>query len=95
MNPILVCKNISKNYQSTVAVEDLSISVTEGEIISILGASGCGKTTLLRLIAGFEKVDNGEITLRNDTVSSTQKHTQPENRNIGMVFQEYSLFFYS
>tara|TARA_Y100000590_G_C15716535_1_gene1012096 strand:+ start:1216 stop:2265 length:1050 start_codon:yes stop_codon:yes gene_type:complete len=92
MNPILVCKNISKNYQSTVAVEDLSISVTEGEIISILGASGCGKTTLLRLIAGFEKVDNGEITLRNDTVSSTQKHTQPENRNIGMVFQEYSLF---
>ena len=92
MNPILVCENISKNYQSTVAVNNLSISVSKGEIISILGSSGCGKTTLLRLIAGFEKLDSGQIKLKNTSVSSTKKHVQPENRNIGMVFQEYSLF---
>ena len=92
MNPILVCENISKNYQSTVAVNNLSISVSKGEIISILGSSGCGKTTLLRLIAGFEKLDRGEIKLKNTSVSSIEKHIQPENRNIGMVFQEYSLF---
>ena len=65
MNPILVCENISKNYQSTVAVNNLSISVSKGEIISILGSSGCGKTTLLRLIAGFVKLDRGEIKLKN------------------------------
>ena len=92
MNPILVCENISKNYQSTVAVNNLSISVSKGEIISILGSSGCGKTTLLRLIAGFEKLDSGQIKLKNTSVSSTKKHVQPESRNIGMVFQEYSLF---
>ena len=92
MKPILICKNISKNYHANIAVNNLSISVSKGEIISILGGSGCGKTTLLRLIAGFEKLDSGEIELKNMCVSSTEKHTAPENRNIGMVFQEYSLF---
>ena len=87
MNPILVCENISKNYQSTVAVNNLSISVSKGEIISILGSSGCGKTTLLRLIAGFEKLDRGEIKLKNTSVSSIEKHIPTYERS-----SEYNLW---
>ena len=70
MKPVLICKNISKNYHANIAVNNLSISVSKGEIISILGGSGCGKTTLLRLIAGFEKLDSGEIELKKRAVSS-------------------------
>jgi len=92
MNPILVCNNISKSYGEENVVNNLSLSLSEGEIISVLGASGCGKTTLLRLIAGFERLDKGNIELENKPVSTSQKHAPPENRNIGMVFQEYSLF---
>ena len=92
MNPILVCNNISKSYGTKHAVNNLSISLSEGEIISVLGASGCGKTTLLRLIAGFERLDKGEIELNGIPVSTSQNHSAPEKRNIGMVFQEYSLF---
>ena len=92
MEPILVCTNLYKSYNSTSAVNNLSLSLSEGEIISVLGASGCGKTTLLRLIAGFEKLECGEIKLNNRYVSTKQTHIQPEKRKIGMVFQEYSLF---
>ena len=92
MNPILVCNNISKSYGEKHAVNNLSFSLSEGEIISVLGASGCGKTTLLRLIAGFERLDKGEIELNGIPVSTSQKHAPPEKRDIGMVFQEYSLF---
>ena len=92
MNPLLKCNNLTKNYSGTPAVDGLSISVAKGESVSILGPSGCGKTTLLRLIAGFEYLDAGEIKLKNSTVSSNDKYIPPEKRNIGMVFQDYSLF---
>ena len=92
MKPYLTCKNISKTFNGAPAVESVSIDLLPGEIMSILGPSGCGKTTLLRLIAGFETLDEGEIKIENNIISSNQTHLPPEKRNIGMVFQDYSLF---
>ena len=92
MKPYLTCKNISKTFNGSPAVESVSIDLLPGEIMSILGPSGCGKTTLLRLIAGFETLDEGEIKIENNIISSNQTHLPPEKRNIGMVFQDYSLF---
>ena len=91
MKPYLTCKNISKTFNGSPAVESVSIDLLPGEIMSILGPSGCGKTTLLRLIAGFETLDEGEIKIENNIISSNQTHLPPEKRNIGMVFQDYSL----
>ncbi|MCC7168440.1 MAG: ABC transporter ATP-binding protein, partial [Rhodospirillales bacterium] len=70
------------------AVDDVSIDVAAGEFVTLLGASGCGKTTLLRLVAGFAALDSGTITLEGRDVASLP----PSCRNIGFVFQSYALF---
>ena len=90
--PLVECAGAVKRFGDTLAVDGVSFGLMPGEIISILGASGCGKTTLLRLIAGFEALDGGEIAIRSEVVSSAWEHLPPERRNIGMVFQEYALF---
>ncbi|MDC3059273.1 ABC transporter ATP-binding protein, partial [Candidatus Pelagibacter sp.] len=64
----------------------------EGDIICLLGPSGIGKTTILRTIAGLEKIENGSIELKGKILSSKQKNIEPENRNISLAFQENSLF---
>jgi putative spermidine/putrescine transport system ATP-binding protein len=79
---------ISKHYGSSVALSDVSLSVASGEFICLLGASGCGKTTLLRIIAGLVKHDQGEILLDGNDLSAVPCH----QRNIGMVFQSLALF---
>ncbi|MGQ0662535.1 MAG: ABC transporter ATP-binding protein [Pseudomonadota bacterium] len=71
-----------------VAVEDVSLSIGEGEFFSLLGPSGCGKTTTLRLIAGFEQPDQGRLVIRGRDVTAAP----PEKRDTGMVFQNYALF---
>ncbi|MEJ2792658.1 ABC transporter ATP-binding protein [Iodobacter sp. LRB] len=73
-------------------VENLSLHLQVGEIGCLLGASGCGKTTVLRAIAGFEKPAAGEMTLAGHKVSCAAKMLPPEQRQIGMVFQDYALF---
>lgn len=90
--PLVECRGAVKRFGDTLAVDGVSFGLMPGEIISILGASGCGKTTLLRLIAGFEALDGGEIAIRSEVASSAWEHLPPERRNIGMVFQEYALF---
>ena len=90
--PLIECRGISKRFGNVVALDDVSLRLMPGEVLSILGASGCGKTTLLRIIAGFEAVDGGELYLQSSLVSSAEHHQPPERRNIGMVFQEYALF---
>ena len=64
----------------------------QGEIISLLGPSGVGKTTILRTIAGLQKLSSGEISLKNKLISSDNIHIEPEKRNIALSFQDNSLF---
>ncbi len=74
-------------------VYDVNISIEkEGDIICILGPSGIGKTTMLRTIAGLEKINKGQIILKDKIISSDKIHVEPEKRNIALSFQENSLF---
>jgi len=85
-------RNLVKYYDGVSAVNDASFHLMEGEIVALLGPSGCGKTTTLRLIAGFEKLDAGEIEIGQKLVAAHGLHLQPEQRRVGMVFQEFALF---
>jgi iron(III) transport system ATP-binding protein len=88
----LKIERLSKCYGDFRAIDDVSLEVGDGEFVAILGASGCGKTTLLRQIAGFDKPDGGRIVI-GDTVVSTPGHQVPaERRRIGIVFQSYALW---
>ena len=73
-------------------VDNFSMHLEAGRIACLLGPSGCGKTTVLRAIAGFEPVRAGTISLGGHTISSTSLHLPPEQRRVGMMFQEYALF---
>ena len=73
-------------------VSDFSLSLPAGEIACLFGPSGCGKTTVLRAIAGFEPLRAGTIRLGEVLLSSTDVHLPPEQRRVGMMFQEYALF---
>lgn len=85
---LLTIGNISKRYDSTPAVKDVSLTVERGEFFGLLGASGCGKTTTLRMIAGLEKPDSGTIEFNGQNITDLT----PEARGFGMVFQNYALF---
>ncbi|MEM6616818.1 MAG: ABC transporter ATP-binding protein [Pseudomonadota bacterium] len=84
----LECKNISKDFGSFRAVDDVSFQIPSGTFFSILGPSGCGKTTLMRMIAGFETPTNGDILIKGASVLSVP----PNKRNVKMVFQHLALF---
>ena len=74
-------------------VNNLSLSIeNEGDIICLLGPSGIGKTTILRSIAGLEKIESGKISLKNKIISSKNIHIDPEKRNISLSFQDNCLF---
>ena len=83
---------VSKAFGAVEAVHQLSLTVIGGDILVLLGASGCGKTTLLRLIAGLEMPDTGKIMLNEQVVFANGRWIEPEKRGIGMVFQDYALF---
>ncbi len=93
MNPVLLqLNNVQQAYGEQVVIHDLSLELRKGSIGCLLGPSGCGKTTALRCIAGFERVSAGEILLNGVCVSSANFFVPPEQRQIGMVFQDYALF---
>ncbi len=74
-------------------VNNVSLKIeNEGDIVCLLGPSGIGKTTILRTIAGLEKIKQGTIKLKGKTISSSNTHVEPENRNVALSFQENSLF---
>ena len=86
------CEGIAKRFGQARAVEDVTFTVERGSILALVGHSGCGKTTLLRLIAGFERPDEGSILLEGRPVAGRGVWVSPESRGIGMVFQDYALF---
>lgn len=93
MNEIAVrCDNLKKTFQTNSAVHNASLSVYKGEILALLGPSGCGKTTTLRMIAGFERPDAGRIYIGERQVVGPGSFVPPEQRQVGMVFQNYALF---
>ena len=92
MSVLLEVKDIVVDYGNKTVLHDVSLHVNQGGFACLLGPSGCGKTTALRAIAGFEPVSRGEIRLRGKTVARSSASVPPEQRNVGMVFQEDTLF---
>ena len=84
----LVLDRVTKRYPTTVAVDQVSLEIEEREFIAIVGPTGCGKTTLLRLIAGVERPDDGHIYIRGRCVDDVN----PSQRGVRMVFQEHALW---
>jgi len=80
--------DVTKQFGSTTAVEDLNLSIRRGEFFSLLGPSGCGKTTTLRMVAGFEQPTEGSVYLEGEPVDDVP----PYRRNVNTVFQSYALF---
>lgn len=90
--PVIRGRALSKYFGETLAVDSADLDVWPGEIVSILGTSGCGKTTLLRLIAGFESPTSGSVHILGSEMSGSSGMVPPDRRGIGMVVQEYALF---
>ena len=89
---LLKIEGLYKDYDGTSVLEDISISVKEGEVLCVVGPSGCGKSTLLRCINALEPISSGKILLDGDEVEYGSKKLPALRRRIGMVFQSYELF---
>ena len=87
-NTILELKNLNKSFGETHVLRGINLSVGKGEFITLLGSSGCGKTTTLRIIAGLETADSGSVFLEGTDISNYE----PNKRNVNTVFQNYALF---
>src|SRR3989304_5236256 len=85
-------EGVTKRFGDVVAVDDTSLCVDRGEVVALLGPSGCGKSTLLRLVAGFERPEAGTVEVAGRIVAGAGSWVPPEQRRIGMVFQDYALF---
>ena len=88
----VIVKDLSFNYDSVNVINDISFNIKEGDIVCILGESGSGKSTILRLLAGLEKPNKGFIKINNQLVVNDNHFILPEDREIGVVFQDYALF---
>ena len=88
MGKIVEIEGVNKIYGSNHVVRDLNLSIEEGEFLTLLGSSGCGKTTTLRMIAGFEEPTSGTIMVEGERV----EEKEPFERNVNTVFQSYALF---
>ena len=89
---MLNVSSLQCRYDDQQVVKDISFGIESGELCCLLGPSGCGKTTVLRALAGFQPINGGEIRLGEEIVSRPGLTVAPEERNIGMVFQDYALF---
>jgi iron(III) transport system ATP-binding protein len=83
---------VSRRFGDVVALDNISLSVASGEIVCLVGQSGCGKSTLLRAIAGVDRPDSGRIVLNGEEIAGPRAYRQPEERRIGLMFQDYALF---
>ena len=85
---VLELKNLTKRFGSFTAVDKMNLTVADGEMVALLGESGCGKTTTLRMIAGFTQPEEGEVVIDGKTMNQIP----PYKRNVGIFFQNYALF---
>lgn len=85
-------QNVSKRFDDTTVIDNISLHVDSAEAVCLFGPSGCGKTTLLRLTAGLERPDNGQILLRDHIVSANGTFVPPTARSVGMAFQDFALW---
>ena len=83
---------VSHAYGENLAVDGVSLELEPGEVVCLLGPSGCGKTTVLRIAAGLEKLQKGTVRLGGKVVAGNGKDLPPEDRGVGLVFQDYALF---
>lgn len=88
----LTMERLSKDFGTIRAVDDITLTVKDGEFLALLGPSGCGKTTILRLIAGFERPTSGRVLFDEAVMSGPGVHVTPEQRRVGIVFQSYALW---
>jgi len=88
----LAIENLACSYNGKAVIDDLSLTLEHNEIVALLGPSGCGKTTLLRTIAGLQNISHGQISISDKVVSTPGKILASEQRNVGMIFQDYALF---
>ena len=91
-DPVLSLSDVTKEFGPETAVDGVSLDVEPGELLTFLGPSGCGKTTTLRTIAGLEEPTDGEIRLGGETVAGDGAFVAPEQRDVGIVFQNFALF---
>jgi len=88
----LEIEDVSLSIEGTLILDNLSLNIDEHEIISLIGPSASGKSSLLRIIAGFENISSGKVKLNGLTVDDRSTIVQPQNRNVGIIFQDLALF---
>lgn len=88
----LTLKGLHHQFDEQSVLRSISLSMKAGEVLCLVGPSGCGKSTLLRLIAGLERVQQGSIEIDGEVIASPTRHQVPEERDIGLVFQDFALF---
>ncbi|MEM0977667.1 MAG: ABC transporter ATP-binding protein [Pseudomonadota bacterium] len=91
-DPRLQLDSVSRQFGKTAAVNNVSFALEPGSVTALLGRSGCGKSTTLRIAAGVEQQDSGHVAIDGVIVSNSTTHTPPEKRNIGLMFQDFALF---
>ncbi|QLQ97178.1 ABC transporter ATP-binding protein [Providencia alcalifaciens] len=90
--PMISIHQLSQVFAHQTVLDSIDLTVMKGTILALLGPSGCGKSTLLKLLAGLLQPSSGEIFLNEKRVASAQHLVPPEQRNLGMVFQDYALW---
>ncbi len=92
MASAVVLEHLTKSYGATPAVCNASLTLAAGEVVTLIGPSGCGKSTLLRLVAGLERAEAGRVEIEGETVADGRTWRNPEQRRVGLVFQDHALF---